>query len=159
MKIQEILATGTRAQELLYSVVKEHSELVSVEIKTSSKFKSIGTQLAHCIGAEMRWQNRLLRQDPGTSYEDTAQIEINRLYGDWTAVRVKTTEMLSSGGIDLLMDIIDVNFAALNIVVPMTGEQILYNIIAHESYHRGQCSYLLQMFNVDPPNFDFPLML
>jgi uncharacterized damage-inducible protein DinB len=159
MEIQEIVTTGTRSQELLYSVVKEHADLATREIETISGFNNIAKQLAHCIGAEERWQARLLHESADKRYEATASPDILKLHSDWLTARKQTVSIMADGGELITKHIFEVHLAVSDIHVPMTGEEIVYQIIAHENYHRGQCSYLLQIFGVDPPNFDFPLMI
>jgi uncharacterized damage-inducible protein DinB len=159
MDIHEILKTGTRAQELLYSVVKEHPDLAQKEIETISAFKSISDQLAHCIGAEKRWQMRIGSSHGVINYEEQNIRDVNALHQVWISTRDETMQLLNDGSAELLAKSIDVKLIKWNLEVKMTVEQILYHIAAHESYHRGQCSFLLQMFGVDPPNFDLPFML
>jgi uncharacterized damage-inducible protein DinB len=159
MDIQEIVTTGTRAQELLYSVAKEHQEICVRQIETISAFKSISQLLAHGIGAEQRWQARLTRTIQEHNYESDTVTDISQLHRDWQDVRLKTERIVDTGGPALLAEVIDVVIPARNIRMTMTGEQMIYNVMSHEAYHRAQCSYLLQIHGIDPPNFDYFLML
>jgi uncharacterized damage-inducible protein DinB len=140
---------------LFGEVLPEAPEAWDAPFETTSTWNSVHTLLAHCIGAEERIVTLRLKNLPlPVSYEDRAAAGWTGLYEDHKTVRAVTYSYIKS--------LADAQFEE---TVPgiagrtdVTRADMLFHILNHENYHRGQVISALQRLGIDPPNFDYILL-
>ena len=125
------------------------------EFETTSRFNSIARLLAHCVGAEERLVGRRLQNLPiEIPYEDRAAADWTGVYADHCQIRAATYAYLET--------LSDDDFVDPQPILPPTPERgaltradILFQVLNHENFHRGQVILILQRIGGDPPNFDY----
>jgi uncharacterized damage-inducible protein DinB len=127
--------------------------------ETTSHWNSVRLLLAHTIGAEERWITRRL-QDLALPviYEQRAAPDRSGLWRDHQAVRAATYACLERLTDAELGEEMSVEMAQGEFRVRLTRADMLFQILNHENYHRGQVITALQRLGVDPPNFDYVLL-
>lgn len=141
----EILATGLPA-----------AEQWETPFETTSQWNTIRLLLAHSIGAEERWITlRLQKQPLPVVYEERAAPDWNGLYQDHQTIREATYAYLNS-----LTDaeVEEEKEVWINDYRALTRADVLFHILNHENYHRGQVVMALQRLGMDPPNFDYAFL-
>jgi uncharacterized damage-inducible protein DinB len=127
--------------------------------ETTSHWNTVRLLLAHTIGAEERWITLRLQNLPlPVIYEQRAALEWSGLYRDHQTVRAATyayVERLTSAELE---EEKSVEMGQGEYRVRLTRADMLFHILNHENYHRGQVITALQRFGVDPPNFDYVLL-
>jgi uncharacterized damage-inducible protein DinB len=115
--------------------------------------------LAHTIGAEERWVTRRL-QDLAlpVTYEQRAARDWSDLYKDHQTVRAATYAYLERLTDAELAEEQSLELAQGAYRVTLTRAEVLFHILNHENYHRGQVITALQRLGVDPPDFDYVLL-
>ncbi len=138
------------------AAIEHAAEIWETPFETTSQWNTIRLLLAHTIGAEERLVTVRLLQDPlPVTYEQRAASDPHSLYRDHQTIRAATYAYL-----DLLTDAEledETEVWRLN-DRPLTRGDILFQILNHENYHRGQVIMALQRLGVDPPNFDYVLL-
>jgi uncharacterized damage-inducible protein DinB len=155
MDIISIVQYSTNAQSRLYDFLLDKPHAVGYHADTLAQFKSIRDILIHLIDAEQRWTNRILGLELPQHYHADAPDMTQELYDDWRHIRAKTESAARSADAVELERSIEVKLQTTGIVFTISVEQMLYHIVNHENFHRGQCSTLLQLQKIDPPYFDF----
>jgi uncharacterized damage-inducible protein DinB len=155
MELITIAHYSTDAQELLFEFVIARPETWTESLETISQHRTIRTLLAHCVGAEMRWLARIQGKAQPERYESAAPADVNQIHADWREQRDVTLSIIQSADQVELNREIAVSIPAQNYSDNLTIDEIVFHILNHENYHRGQCSMLLQHLAVDPPNFDY----
>jgi len=156
MDLQTILHYSDKARSLLRETLADNESLLDRPFGTTSQYTSIRKLMAHIIGAEERWLARIEQREVPARYEELMGKTPGELWDDWDRVRAGTRQCLLTGDLS----------RSLRVELPMwqhegdaTVEQILFHVFNHETHHRAQISMLLQHFGVDPPNFDFVLLM
>ncbi len=156
MELQTILQYSDKSRTLLRETLAANESLFERAFATTSEFTSIRKLLTHIIGAEERWLARIEDRERPPRYEELTAKSLGEMWDDWDRVRAVTRQCLSAADLS----------RTLHVELPMwqyqrelTVEQILFHVFNHETHHRAQISMLLQHFGVDPPNFDFVLLL
>ena len=140
---------------LLGEILPGASEAWDTPFETTSAWNSVRKLLAHCIAAEERLVCLRLQNLPlPVMYEDRAAADWVSLYRDHKAIRTATYSYIKS-----LAD------AQFDETVPgvagrtdLTRADVLFHILNHENYHRGEVITALQRLGIDPPNFDYILL-
>jgi uncharacterized damage-inducible protein DinB len=143
----------------LHETLKENPEGFAVTFETISAFKGVKDLIAHMIGAEDRWYDRIRGLTPTTRYEDNPASTLGGLFAEWQLKRDRLKEYVS--GLDaaaLLVPTLQ-KFPYKDEAVEMTVDQIVYHLINHQTYHTGQISMALQKSSIDPPNFDYSALM
>jgi uncharacterized damage-inducible protein DinB len=153
--IVSIVQYSTSAQQRLYDFLSDKPGAVSYKVDTLAEFKSIRDILVHLNGAEERWTKRIVGYELPQRYEASAPDSMHELYADWRRLRSATEAAARAADADELKRAIPVKLQTSRITLTLTIEQILFHILNHENFHRGQCSMLLQQQKIDPPYFDF----
>ena len=130
----------------------------NVPFETTSEWNSIRMLLAHTVAAEERLVSmRLQGQEIPVFYEKRAATDWEGLYEDHRKMRANTYAYLDR--------LTDEQISGGEIVLPavdgrpeQTRSDILFHVINHENFHRGQVVTALQRLGVDPPNFDYFLL-
>lgn len=118
-----------------------------------SSFPSLRDTLAHMVGAEWVWLERLQRRSPQRlpATEEFPTLEVVR--ERWRALEDGFSTYLNSLRDEQLSATITyTNFVGENWTYA-TG-MILLHLINHQTYHRGQVSTLLRLLGVQPPAVD-----
>ena len=143
---------------LLGETLAANPDVWEVTFKTTSSWNSIRLLLAHCIGADERIiTTRLQKGVVEVPYEDRSAREWLELYQDHKKVR--------NGTLSYIAELTDLEIKDEKHFIPavngrraLTRSDMLFHIINHENYHRGQVVTALQRLDIDPPNFDFVLL-
>ena len=158
MTLEAYLAYSDQCRPRLYETLTEVEEVrsgtIQKEFPTMGKFNSIAKLLAHCHGAEERWVvSRLQKQPLPVSYEDRAPETLEELIADGEKIRAHTHAFLATQTPQSLLE--KREMVMQDRVILSTIEEVIFHVLHHESWHRGQISLLLQHFGFDPPNFDY----
>jgi uncharacterized damage-inducible protein DinB len=140
----------------LEAVLNECPDTFDAPFITTSKFASIRAILAHSIAAEERWIT--LRLQGGAipvAYEERAGTTIAELFADQRAIRQQTYDYLETIANHSLQEEKPIDLPQWNYRGQLTLEDILFHLMNHENYHRGQVILCLQQRGFDPPNFDY----
>jgi uncharacterized damage-inducible protein DinB len=125
---------------------------------TVSKWNTIRLLLAHCVAAEERLISfRLLKKEIPLSFEERAPETWDELYADQKSIRAGTYAYIASLS-DSEVSEDNMAIFTLNGHNAVTRADVLYHIVNHENYHRGQIVSELQRRGFDPPNFDYILL-
>jgi uncharacterized damage-inducible protein DinB len=123
---------------------------------TTSRWNTIRVLLAHSIGAEERLITvRLQNHSLPVTYEERAASDWDGLYRDHLTVRAATyayLDSLTDTEVDDEKEVWRLHRGAL------TRSDVLFHILNHENYHRGQVVMRLQQLGMDPPNFDYVIL-
>ncbi|MES2459254.1 MAG: DinB family protein [Armatimonadota bacterium] len=132
------------------------SETWNTPFESTSQWNTIRLILAHTIGAEERLVTvRLLNQALPVMYENRAASDLEGLYRDHRTIRAATyayLDSLTDAAVEEETEVWRVADRSL------TRADILFHILNHENYHRGQVVMALQRLGIDPPNFDYVLL-
>jgi len=154
---RKLYAYSDNCWRLLGETLTANPTAWDASFQTTSHWNSIRLLLAHSIAAEerlisVRLQNYSLPQ----SYEARAAATWDGLHNDQQAIRAATYAYLDS--------LSDEEIEEEAPVLPgmgggaLTRCDVLFHIINHENYHRGQVITSLQRIGIDPPNFDYVLL-
>jgi uncharacterized damage-inducible protein DinB len=155
MDIVSIFQYSTGVQRRLYDFLVDKPEAVAYQSDTIAEFKSVHDLLAHLNGCEQRWIVRILDQPIPERYELRAPEATHELYDDWRRLRSITEAAARDADPAELARPLSVKLQTSSITFTLTVEQILFHIVNHENFHRGQISMLLQQQHIDPPFFDY----
>ena len=138
------------------TTLPQASDIWNVPFETTSHWNTVRLLLSHTIGAEERLITvRLQGQSLPIIYEERAAAEWEGLHRDHQTIRAATyayLDSLTNAAIEDETEIWRVGNCGL------TRADILFHIINHENYHRGQVVMALQRLGIDPPNFDYVLL-
>lgn len=138
------------------SNVPQASETCDTPFGTTSQWNTVRLLLAHSIGAEERLITvRLLRHPFLITYEERAPMDWEGLFRDHQTIRAATyayLDGLTDADVEDETEVWRIAHGAL------TRADVLFHIINHENYHRGQVVMALQRHGIDPPNFDYILL-
>lgn len=155
--INQLYTYSAKSLDTLEGFLREHPEALTQPFETLSKYKCIAQLMAHCIGAEQRWTvSGLMGQPRPPRYEETFTADLDILCADAREVRDQTLAELEAGE---LSHEISYTGASSPMSMLITRGEIMFHIINHETWHRGQISMALQRMQLDPPNFDYPLLM
>jgi uncharacterized damage-inducible protein DinB len=144
-------------RRLLRETLLAHSDAFDVPFDTTSQWNTIRLLLAHSVAAEERLVTVRLQEKPlPVRYEDRAATTIEGLFADADAIRAATNAYRRTLTEADYTRPLPGNLPG--IVGVLTIGDILFHIINHENYHRGQIVMTLQRNGIDPPNFDFVLL-
>ncbi len=118
--------------------------------ETSAAYDSVAKLLAHCIGAEERWQARLEERKISKYYESQKTITLEGLFADADRVRTVSRKLLVAPDPALRCVYRFGSFDG-----EMSLHETLFHVLHHETYHRGQVITQLQRLGLDPPDFDY----
>jgi uncharacterized damage-inducible protein DinB len=162
MTLEAYLAYSDKCRPRLYKTLAEIEQvrdgILEREFSTTGTFNTIGKLLAHCHGAEERWVTMRLQNMPvPILYEDRAAQTLEGLVADGEQIRANTRAFLLAQTPASLQETREM--ALQDRVILPTIEEVLFHVLHHESWHRGQISLVLQQFGFDPPNFDYAVFL
>jgi len=158
MQIETLFNYSDNCRQLLADTLRQYPEELHATFTTTSQFDSIGRLLAHSIGAEERCVTMLIQGKPiPVMYEARAADTLDGLIEDAAAIRAETRRFLSTLTAEDYLQKITISRGAARGLV-LTVEEILFHVINHENYHRGQIVTALQRRGIDPPNFDYILL-
>lgn len=98
---------------------------------------------------------RLQNHSLSVVYEERAAPDWEGLYRDHQTIRAATYAYLDSLTDAAVAEETEVWRIAHR---ALTRADILFHVLNHENYHRGQVVMVLQRFGIDPPNFDYVLL-
>ena len=154
MEIRGLFAYSDNCRRLLRDTLSGCPHVFDRPFETTSAWRTIRLLLAHSIGAEERWITmRIGGQALPSDYEERAATTPAALFADADAVRAVTYRFLDGLEPGGLVRVVPVSLTDWR--GDLTVEQILFHIVNHENYHRGQIVMTLQRFGLDPPNFDY----
>jgi len=155
MEIRKLVAYSDVAQTRTFKVLETCPQVFHTEFETLAKFNSIAKLMAHIIGTEQRWVTTCFLGEPRPSrYELTAPDSLEQMKKDYSDIRARLYEGLNQ---DLSETVKDILGDGTHITI--SKKDVVFHIINHQTYHRGQISMALQRFGIDPPNFDYPHLL
>lgn len=145
--------------ERLRTLLEAHPSDFDRPFETTSHWNTVRLLLAHAIGAEERWILLRLQEIPiPVWYEERAADSLEGIYADHKRMRHTARTYLSTLTEATLQEETDIHLPQWNFRDKLTRADVLYHLINHDNYHRGQVIMALQRFEVDPPNFDFIFM-
>jgi uncharacterized damage-inducible protein DinB len=158
MTLDALIAYSNQCRQRLYETLGKIEEtdttVLHREFVTTSTFNTIAKLLAHTTGAEERWLLvRLQGNTVPTPYEDRAPERRADLEIDAYQIRKATVAFLATQTPETLTEVREIQLP--NRVICMTTEEVIFHVLNHETWHRGQISLLLQQWGFDPPNFDY----
>jgi uncharacterized damage-inducible protein DinB len=143
----------------LRNVLEAHPAVFDAPFETTSNWNTVRLLLAHCVAAEERWIFLRLQNIPvPVPYEQRAPATIEGLYADRKASRRAARAYLASLAEADLQEETDIELPQWEFRDKLTRADILFHMVNHDNYHRGQVVTALQRFGLDPPNFDFVLL-
>jgi uncharacterized damage-inducible protein DinB len=143
-----------RLHETLSAIEETDTTILHREFVTTSTFNTIAKLLAHMTGAEERWLVvRLQGNTLPTPYEDRAPKKRADLEVDAHQRREATIAFLATQTPEMLTTVREIHLPGRTVL--MTTEEVIFHVLNHETWHRGQISLLLQQWGFDPPNFDY----
>jgi uncharacterized damage-inducible protein DinB len=157
--IREQFRYSDRCRALLQEVLEANPDTFAREFATLSKWNSLQMLMAHCMGAEERWIENRIRGKYLPYVETAPPASLNAAFARWQQIRANTLAFMDGLEGEDWQRNIRVDLPQWSHTTQITVEQILFHIVNHENFHRGQMSMLLQHFGVDPPNFDYCLLL
>lgn len=129
------------------------------QFETTSQWNTVRLLLAHTVGAEERWIIRRLQNLPlPVNYEERAAPDWEGLYADHMALRAATYAYLEQLTDAELEGEEPVELTQWDHRPSLSKADILFHILNHETYHRGQVITELQRSGADPPDFDYVLL-
>ena len=159
MDIGDLLDYSENCRRLLRQTLAAHPDAFDAPFETLSAYKSVRQIVAHCVGAEERWiEMRIGGRALTAFYEERAAATVEALWADWDAVRAGTRDFYRRLDADCLAFQIAVQLPQWDHHTHLSLEQILFHILNHENYHRGQVVMTLQRMGIDPPNFDYVIL-
>jgi uncharacterized damage-inducible protein DinB len=99
------------------------------------------------------------RPPPPSRYEERAPADLETLLAHAGALRARTRAV--AGALTPSESAVEVTVALGRADVPpmrLTVEEMLFQVLHHEHWHRAQISLLLQRAGIDPPFFDYVLL-
>jgi uncharacterized damage-inducible protein DinB len=148
-----LFAYSDNCRRLLRETLLAHPDTFDVPFETTSRWNTIHLLLAHSIAAEERLITLRLQEKPlPVHYEERAAPDIEGVFADAERIRAATNDYrrtLTEADLDR---VVSLRVGNLSI-----GD-VLFHIVNHENYHRGQIIMTLQRMGIDPPNFDFILL-
>ncbi len=159
MDIHVLLTYSEGCRVLLRETLRSYPDALTATFATRGEYKSIRELLAHMIGAEERWVQQRLEAGPRPSrYEERAALDLDGLYADWDGFRRRLVGYVETHA--------PLPARQITFSLPQWGhdtdtlsdEAIVFHLLNHQQWHLGQISLLLQQQDIDPPNFDFPLL-
>jgi uncharacterized damage-inducible protein DinB len=140
----------------VFANVPRAAEVWNTQFNTTSRWNTIRLLLAHTIGAEQRLVTVRLQNGPlPVQFEDRAATDWDGLFQDHRTIRAATYVYLDSL---TETDLEDEQEVWRIDGISLTRADILFQILNHENYHRGQVVMALQRFGLDPPDFDYVLL-
>ena len=122
----------------------------------SSSFASIQGTLAHILSAEWVWLERWTGTSPSGIPEDWDLSSIPKIRERWREVDSETAEFLSGLTEESLGEVLHYrNTAGEPFAEPLW--QLLFHVVNHSSYHRGQVTTLLRQSGLPAVSTDFVL--
>jgi uncharacterized damage-inducible protein DinB len=156
---RRLFAYSDNCWRLLGETLATCPDLWDRPFETTSHWNTVRLLLAHTVGAEERWIIRRLQDLPlPVVYEQRAAPEWSGLYRDQQAVRAATYAYLERLTDAELEEEQLVEMGEGKYRVRLTRADMLFHILNHENYHRGQVITALQRNGVDPPDFDFVIL-
>ncbi len=151
-----LFAYSDACREQLRDVLLHHEEHFTKPFPTTSRYDTIQKLLAHCVGAEERWITRRIRGEAlPLIYEDRSANTVEGLFADARTVRRVTDDFRRSLDANSCHRIISVSLSESDAALELSLADILFHILNHENFHRGQIITLLQQNGNDPPDFDY----
>ena len=157
--IREQFRYSDRCRAVLQEVLEANPDAFAREFVTLSNWNSLQMLMAHCMGAESRWIENRIRGKNLPYVETAPPADPNAAFTRWQQIRANTYAFMDALQGDEWQRVIDVDLTQWSRTMQITVEQILFHIVNHENFHRGQMSMLLQHFGVDPPLFDYCFLL
>lgn len=157
MELSRFFAYSDNCRRLLRETLAEAGDdVVHAPLETTSRYDSIAKIVAHTIGAEERWITmRLQKQTLSSNYEDRAPQSVGDMFKDWDTTRANTYSYFHAQTPESLANVPHLTHGNDNDPLLLTTEEVLFHILNHENYHRGQVVMALQQMRLDPPNFDY----
>src|SRR4029077_13130921 len=90
MDLAELFDYSWNCNRLMHRTISGHAEAFERPFETLSAFKTIRDLMAHCVGAEQRWVEGQILNEPVDRYENRAAKTIDELFADLTATRTRT---------------------------------------------------------------------
>lgn len=152
----QLLAYSDTCWSLLRKTLEEHPEAFDTPFKTTSDWNTIRLLLAHSIGAEERWITLRLQDLPlPVSYEKRVAATLDGLYADFATIRAATHAYIRGLAEGDLEEEKAITLSQWHFSGILSRSDVLYHIVNHDNYHRGQVVMALQRMGLDPPNFDY----
>jgi uncharacterized damage-inducible protein DinB len=159
METKELFAYGDALMRRLRETLQENPEGFVVTFETISAFKGVKGLIAHMIGAEDRWYDRVRGLTSTTRYEDNPASTVGGLFAEWQSKRDRLKDYYFGLDAAALLTPIPQKFPFKEEPTPMTIDAMIYHLINHQTYHTGQISMALQQTSIDPPNFDYVALM
>jgi uncharacterized damage-inducible protein DinB len=118
-----------------------------------SSFPTIRETLAHIAGADWIWLQRWNGTSPTSHPEWVKQPDIDTLAANWKGVREEQRRFLDA----LDEEAIDRPLTHRNLKGETSSVRlgdILFHVVNHATYHRGQVVTMLRQMGATPPNTD-----
>jgi uncharacterized damage-inducible protein DinB len=158
MTLEALITYSNQCRKQIHETLSEIEETDNTVLHrafvTTSTFNTIAKLLAHMTGAEERWLLvRMQGNTVPTPYEDRAPTMRFDLEADADKLRKETVAFLATQTPETLTKVREIQLPGRTVL--MTTEEVIFHVLNHESWHRGQIVSLLQQWGFDPPNFDY----
>jgi uncharacterized damage-inducible protein DinB len=158
MNAQDLLIYSDKCREVLRETLLASPEAFDRPFETRASLKSVRQLLSHAIGAEERWIESRIGGRTVHNYEERAAQTVEAMYADWDSIRANTRAFIASKDEAELARVICVTLGnGSRLSLSLDG--IVFHIFNHETHHRAQISMALMQFGIDPPDFDYCLLL
>jgi uncharacterized damage-inducible protein DinB len=157
MDIRTLFDYSENARRLLRETLLAQPEAFDRPFETLADYASIRQLVAHIIGAEVRWITQRIGGQAVVRYEERVAESVEGVFADWDGIRATTRAFVDAQDAAGLSRSLPITLGEWR--GNLTVEQILFHLINHETHHRAQISMALQQMQIDPPNFDFVLLL
>lgn len=154
-----LFAYSDMCREQLKDVLLCHEGVFRNPFPTTSRYDTIQKLMAHSIGAEERLITaRILGKSVPVTYEERAADTVEEIFTDAQAVRGVTDMFRRELNEDGYHRRIAFPLPPGSPPLELTVSDILFHILNHENFHRGQILMALQQNGIDFPNFDYILL-
>jgi uncharacterized damage-inducible protein DinB len=120
----------------------------------SSSFSSIRDTLAHLLGAEEVWLMRWKGLSPGSMLDPASFPDIRSLKVRWAEVEIDQWNFLSKISDESLEEMVEYqNFQNEVWEYPLWA--MIYEMVNHATYHRGQVAAMMRQAGAQPTQLDF----
>jgi uncharacterized damage-inducible protein DinB len=121
---------------------------------TDGSFGTPRALLAHMLGAEEVWMERLNGRSPRALPDHTSGRAVADIQAAWEAVQAAQRAFIRGPGSERLEESVSyTNFRGETWAYSL--EAVLLHVVNHGTYHRGQLAHVLRQLGQMPPSTDY----
>jgi len=127
-----------------------------------NSFSSVRDTLAHLVAVEWIWCSRWRGKSPGKSESEAYAADkfptLESVRQKWCDVELDVRDFLTNiSEFELERDVSYTNLAGKHFTFPLP--RVMWHLVNHQTYHRGQIATLLRQLGVPAPKVDYLHML